>query len=153
MKTLLVIDDNKEILENTAEILDLAGYKVVTAENGKTGIELALIHKPDLVICDIMMPVLDGFDVLKLLQKNERIRDTPVIFLSAKAERVDFRRGIEMGADDYITKPFSGTELLQAVAVRLKSRLKMPPHLPGTITRDEDCVFCLLNLYHLVLVV
>jgi CRP-like cAMP-binding protein len=120
MHTILLIEDNTDIRENTAEILELAGYKVLTAENGKVGVELALEHKPDLVICDIMMPVLDGFGVLHLLQRSEEVRDVPFIFLTAKTERTDFRKGMEMGADDYITKPFNGTELLHAIESRLK---------------------------------
>lgn len=120
MKHLLLIEDNNEIRENTAEILELAGYKVRTAENGKIGVELALEHKPDLIICDIMMPVLDGYGVLHLLNKNPDLTGIPFIFLTAKAERSDFRKGMEMGADDYITKPFSDIELLNAVESRLR---------------------------------
>lgn len=120
MKHLLLIEDNNEIRENTAEILELAGYKIRTAENGKVGVELALQEKPDLIICDIMMPVLDGYGVLHLLNKNPGLTGIPFIFLTAKAERSDFRRGMEMGADDYITKPFSDIELLNAVESRLK---------------------------------
>lgn len=120
MKTILLIEDNDDIRENTAEILDLAGYNVLTAENGKTGVELALEHKPELVICDIMMPVLDGYGVLHMLQRNDNMKDIPFIFLTAKTERSDFRKGMEMGADDYITKPFSGTDLLHAIESRLK---------------------------------
>lgn len=120
MKHLLLIEDNNEIRENTAEILELAGYSVRTAENGKLGVELALQQKPDLIICDIMMPVLDGYGVLHLLNKNPSLTGTPFIFLTAKAERGDFRKGMEMGADDYITKPFSDIELLNAVESRLK---------------------------------
>lgn len=120
MKHLLLIEDNNEIRENTAEILELAGYKVRTAENGKVGVELALQEKPDLIICDIMMPVLDGYGVLHLLNKNPELTGIPFIFLTAKAERGDFRKGMEMGADDYITKPFNDIELLNAVESRIK---------------------------------
>ena len=120
MIQLLLIEDNLEIRENTAEILELAGYKVHTAENGKVGVEMALQNKPDLIICDIMMPVLDGYAVLHLLNKNESLQHVPFIFLSAKAERSDLRKGMEMGADDYITKPFAELELLTAVERRLK---------------------------------
>lgn len=120
MKHLLLIEDNNEIRENTAEILELAGYKVRMAENGKIGVELALQEKPDLIICDIMMPVLDGYGVLHLLNKNPDLTGIPFIFLTAKAERTDFRKGMEMGADDYITKPFNDIELLNAVESRLK---------------------------------
>jgi CRP-like cAMP-binding protein/CheY-like chemotaxis protein len=120
MKSILVIDDNKDIRENTAEILDLAGYKTFTAENGKRGVDLAMKERPDVIICDIMMPELDGYGVLHLLKKNIETQDIPFIFLTAKTERSDFRKGMEMGADDYITKPFEDIELLNAIEVRLK---------------------------------
>jgi CRP/FNR family cyclic AMP-dependent transcriptional regulator len=120
MKHILLIEDNNEIRENTAEILELAGYTVASAENGRKGIELALAKKPDIIVCDVMMPLLDGYGVLHLVQKNKDLAGTPFIFLTAKAERGDFRRGMEMGADDYITKPFSDIELLNAVESRLQ---------------------------------
>jgi CRP-like cAMP-binding protein len=116
----MVIDDNTDIRENTAEILDLAGYKTVTAENGKKGVEAAMNSKPDLIVCDIMMPELDGYGVLHLLRKNAGTQNIPFIFLTAKTERSDFRKGMEMGADDYVTKPFDDIELLNAIEVRLK---------------------------------
>src|SRR5665213_84122 len=120
MKKILLIEDNDDIRENSAEILELSNYKVIVAENGKTGIEKALEYLPDLIICDIMMPVLDGYGVLHAVHKNDAIKNTPFIFLTAKTERNDFRKGMESGADDYITKPFEGTELLNAVDSRLK---------------------------------
>lgn len=120
MKSVLVIDDNLELRENTAEILELAGYKTLTAENGKIGVETALQHKPNLIVCDIMMPDLDGYGVLHLLKKNSETENIPFIFLTAKTERNDFRKGMEMGADDYITKPFDDLELLKAIEIRLK---------------------------------
>jgi CRP-like cAMP-binding protein len=120
MKKILLIEDNDEIRENTAEILELANYKVVTAANGKIGIETALAEEPDLIVCDIMMPVLDGYGVLHALHKNDSVKNIPFIFLTAKTERSDLRKGMELGADDYITKPFSGTELLNAIEGRLK---------------------------------
>lgn len=119
-KKILLIEDNREMRENTAEILELAKYNVVTAKNGKEGVELAGKNKPDLIICDIMMPVLDGYGVLHSLAKNEETASIPFIFLTAKAERSDFRKGMEMGADDYVTKPFDDIELLNAVESRLK---------------------------------
>jgi CRP-like cAMP-binding protein/CheY-like chemotaxis protein len=119
-KTILVIDDNTDIRENTAEILELAGYKTFTAENGKQGVEVAVKQKPSVIVCDIMMPELDGYGVLHLLRKNPETQHIPFIFLTAKTERSDFRKGMEMGADDYITKPFEDIELLNAVEVRLK---------------------------------
>jgi CRP/FNR family transcriptional regulator, cyclic AMP receptor protein len=120
MKKILLIEDNEDVRNNTAEILELSNYKVFLAENGKIGVEQAIKHLPDLIICDIMMPVLDGYGVLHAVHKNEAIKNTPFIFLTAKADRNDFRKGMEQGADDYITKPFSGTELLNAVDSRLK---------------------------------
>lgn len=120
IKKILVIDDNTDIRENTAEILDLAGYKTLTAENGKAGVETAAREKPNLIICDIMMPELDGYGVLHLLQKNPDTANIPFIFLTAKTDRSDFRKGMEMGADDFITKPFEEIELLNAVETRLK---------------------------------
>jgi DNA-binding response OmpR family regulator len=120
MKSILVIDDNNEIRENTAEILELAGYKTFTAENGKQGVDLAMKEKPSVIVCDIMMPELDGYGVLHLLRKNADTQNIPFIFLTAKTERGDFRKGMEMGADDYITKPFDDVELLNAIETRLK---------------------------------
>lgn len=120
MKKILLIEDNQDVRENTAEILQLAGYKVITAINGKEGVELASKHKPNLIICDIMMPVLDGHGVLYLLSKNPETDSIPFIFLTAKAERSDFRKGMEMGADDYLTKPFDDMELLNAIETRLQ---------------------------------
>ncbi len=120
MKSVLVIDDNPDIRENTAEILELAGYKTFTAENGKRGVEVALKEKPDVIVCDIMMPELDGYGVLHLLRKNEETENIPFVFLTAKTERSDLRKGMEMGADDYITKPFEDIELLNGIETRLK---------------------------------
>ncbi|HEX7905148.1 MAG TPA: response regulator [Chitinophagaceae bacterium] len=120
MKSVLVIDDNTEIRENTAEILDLAGYKTFTAENGRQGVDIAIKEKPAVIVCDIMMPELDGYGVLHLLRKNTETQNIPFIFLTAKTERSDLRKGMEMGADDYITKPFDDIELLNAIETRLK---------------------------------
>ena len=135
MKKILLIEDNEDIRSNTAEILELTNYEVIVAENGKVGIEKAIEHKPDLIICDIMMPLLDGYGVLHAVHKNDTIKNTPFIFLTAKTERSDFRKGMELGADDYITKPFSGTELLNAVDSRLNKidliRQQITPGLEG----------------------
>lgn len=132
-KKILVIDDNNDIRENTAEILELAGYKTFTAENGKRGVEVAFQEKPSVIICDIMMPELDGYGVLHLLRKNPETQNIPFIFLTAKTERSDFRKGMEMGADDYITKPFEDIELLNAVEMRLKkSKILDQKYSPST---------------------
>jgi len=131
-KTILVIDDNNDLRENTAEILDLAGYKTLTAENGKRGVEVATKEKPDVIVCDIMMPELDGYGVLHLLRKNPDTQNIPFIFLTAKTERSDFRKGMEMGADDYVTKPFEDIELLNAIEVRLKKSAVLQQNYAST---------------------
>lgn len=142
MKTILLIEDSDLIRENTAEILELAGYAVHTAENGKVGVEKALVNKPDLVVCDIMMPVLDGYGVLHIFNQNPNLTGVPFIFLTAKTERADLRRGMEMGADDYLTKPFEETELLSAISSRLSRFHKLRPdydlHLPGGLGEFLD---------------
>lgn len=127
MKTILLIEDNEAIRETTAEILELANYTVFTAENGKIGVKLALETKPDLVICDIMMPVLDGYGVLQVFNKNPQLSGVPFIFLTAKTERTDFRKGMELGADDYLTKPFDESELLSAIEGRLNRFAHLRP--------------------------
>ena len=120
MRTILLIEDDADMRENTAEILELANYHVLKAENGKRGVEIARSEPPDLVVCDIMMPELDGYGVLHLLGRDPKTAEVPFIFLSAKAERSDVRKGMELGADDYLTKPFEESELLNAVEGRLK---------------------------------
>ena len=120
MKKILIIEDNEDIRSNTAEILELSNYTVTVAENGKAGVSKALENLPDLVICDIMMPELDGYGVLHALQRNDATKNIPFIFLTAKTERNDMRKAMDLGADDYLTKPFDGTELLNAVGSRLK---------------------------------
>jgi len=144
MKKILLIEDNDDIRENTAEILELSNYKVIVAENGKVGVEKAIEHTPDLIVCDIMMPGLDGYGVLHAVHKNEAIKNTPFIFLTAKTERSDFRKGMELGADDYITKPFEGIELLNAVESRLKKiellKSELSPELEGLRNPVETVV-------------
>ena len=121
-RTVLIIEDNKDIRESTAEILTLADYRVFTADNGKKGVELAIRNNPDIILCDIMMPELDGYGVLYMLSKNEQTVGIPFIFITAKSERNDIRKGMEMGADDYLTKPFGDMELLNAIETRLLKR-------------------------------
>lgn len=137
MTTILIIEDNNDIRESTAEILELSGYKILQANNGKTGVDLAFQHKPDLILCDIMMPELDGYGVLYMLGKNADTAGTPFIFLTAKAERVDFRKGMEMGADDYLTKPFDDIELLNAIESRLKKKLRQEEYYNKSIDKLE----------------
>lgn len=125
MRKILIIEDNEDIRENLGEILELAGYHSITAENGKTGVELAEKEVPDLIICDIMMPVLDGYGVLHILSKKPKTADIPFIFLTAKTEKSDFRYGMNLGADDYITKPFDKAELLNVIEIRLRKHEKL----------------------------
>ncbi|MEO6229101.1 MAG: response regulator [Ferruginibacter sp.] len=140
---ILLIEDNTEIRENTAEILELSNFEVVTAENGKVGVEKALEQKPDLIVCDIMMPVLDGYGVLHLVSKHAELAGIPFIFLTAKSERSDFRKGMEMGADDYITKPFTDIELLTAIDSRLKKAVVLKTDFPP----DAEGMQEMLNQY------
>lgn len=119
MKHILLIEDDVVLRENTAELLEISDYKVVTAANGKIGLEIAKNNLPDIIVCDIMMPELDGYGVLEALSKNENTKHIPFIFLSAKTERKDVRKGMDLGADDYITKPFEEEELISAIESRL----------------------------------
>ena len=134
MKTILLIEDNDDIRENMSEILELAHYEVMAAADGKLGIEMAMQQKPDLIVCDIMMPVLDGYGVLHMIHNNPELQHIPFIFLTAKAERSEIRKGMELGADDYITKPFSGTELLNAIESRMKKQELAKQHFASDIS-------------------
>jgi CRP-like cAMP-binding protein/ActR/RegA family two-component response regulator len=120
--TILIIEDNPEILDNIAEILSLAGYSVLKALGGKAGVELAQYHHPDLILCDVMMPDLDGYGVLHILNKNPELAAIPFIFLTALTEHEHVREGMSLGADDYVTKPFDGSELLKVIETRLRKR-------------------------------
>jgi CRP-like cAMP-binding protein len=119
MKKILVIEDNADVRENLVEILALSGYDVVSAEDGKVGVLKAQTEAPDLILCDIMMPELDGYGVLHILGRQAKTADIPFVFLTAKAEKEDFRRGMSLGADDYITKPFDNMTLLKTIEARL----------------------------------
>lgn len=120
MKKILIIEDTKDVRENLSEILELDGYEVYAGENGKIGVQLAHEHQPDLILCDVMMPELDGFGVLKILNRTPSLNHIPFIFLTAKSEKSDFRKGMGLGAEDYITKPFDDMELLSSIEMRLK---------------------------------
>jgi CRP-like cAMP-binding protein len=124
-KKILIIEDNEDIRESSVEILVLAGYDVLEADNGKLGVELAQQNLPDMILCDIMMPELDGYGVLYLLSKNSETSNIPFIFLTAKAERADMRKGMDMGADDYLTKPFDDMELLNTIESRFQKKEKI----------------------------
>jgi len=124
-KTILLIEDNPEMSENIANILELERYRVLTAANGKTGVAMAQEHHPDLILCDIMMPELDGYGVFHVLGKDDNTSSIPFIFLTAKADKSEIRTGMNLGADDYITKPFEGSDLLKVIEVRLNKSDKL----------------------------
>ena len=119
MKTILLIEDDTVLRENTAELLELSNYKVISASNGKVGVDKAKSVLPDIIVCDIMMPELDGYGVLNAISKNDDTKYIPFIFLSAKTERQDIRKGMNLGADDYVTKPFTEDDLISAIESRL----------------------------------
>ena len=122
--TILVIEDNLLILKNIHTILELSNYNVLTAENGMRGVEKAKQEKPDLILCDIMMPELDGYSVLHMLGKDPKTKGIPFIFLTSKTKQSDFRKGMNHGADDYLTKPFEDMDLLNTIEKRLDKSKK-----------------------------
>ncbi|NNE76244.1 MAG: response regulator [Pricia sp.] len=132
MKTILLIEDDRALRENTQELLELSGYSVLTAPNGKIGIQTAKEKLPDIIICDIMMPEVDGYGVLEDLSSDEKSKHIPFVFLSARTEHKEIRKGMDMGADDYLTKPFEEEDLLSAVESRLAKA-----HLLAQV-RNED---------------
>lgn len=140
MKSILLIEDDTILRENTSELLELANYQVVTAPNGKIGLEVAKNTLPDIIVCDIMMPELDGYGVLEGLAGNENTKHIPFIFLSAKTERKDVRKGMDLGADDYITKPFEEEELISAIESRLAKAaiLRDNRHEEDSLESEEE---------------
>jgi CheY-like chemotaxis protein/CRP-like cAMP-binding protein len=144
-KKIVVIEDNKDVRENIGEILELSGYEVKTAPDGIKGMKIIKKDSPDLIICDIMMPELDGYGVLHILQRNPETASIPFIFLTAKSEKEDFRKGMNLGADDYITKPFEEVQLLEAIEVRLQKHSETVPkmHKSGLTVTDEEIFKCL----------
>ncbi|MFI5135600.1 MAG: response regulator [Chitinophagales bacterium] len=119
MNTILIIEDNLEIRENTTEILELEGYEVISAANGKVGFDLACEKKPHLILCDILMPELNGYEVFELLKQDEETASIPFIFITASVEKSQVQMGLSMGADGYLRKPFETIELLEMVAMAL----------------------------------
>jgi CRP-like cAMP-binding protein/CheY-like chemotaxis protein len=139
-KKVLIIEDNTDIRENVVEILELADYTVFEAENGRIGVDLAVKNLPDIILCDIMMPELDGYGVLYMLNKNPETSTIPFIFLTAKAEKVDLRKGMEMGADDYLTKPFDDMELLNAIESRLRKKEAQQTFYSRSLERLDNII-------------
>lgn len=116
----VLIEDHTEVRENIKEILELDGYIVYDAENGKLGVDLIRKHLPHIIICDIMMPELDGYGVLKIIRRDDSVKHIPFIFLTAKNEMKDMRMGMTLGADDYLPKPFTDLDLLETVSIRIR---------------------------------
>jgi len=121
MKIILLIEDNNDIRENTCEMLELAGYEIISAANGKNGVALAKEKKPDMILCDIMMPEMDGYEVFNGLRNDIKTVHIPFIFLTASAEKKEIALGIAMGAKGYICKPFEAQELFGTIASCLKA--------------------------------
>jgi two-component system, sensor histidine kinase and response regulator len=122
MKTILIIEDEICIRESIQDVLELEGYRTLAADNGVVGVELALEHLPDLVLCDISMPAMDGYEVLKVLQQNSETNTIPFVFLTARTTKADLRLGMNLGADDYLAKPCSASELLHAISSRFEKQ-------------------------------
>ena len=120
MKKIVIIDDEIKLREAIVELFSFIGYQIIEAHDGLDGFDQVQLHRPDLIICDVMMPKLDGFGVLNILGKRPDTSGIPFVFLTAKAEIADFRRGMNLGADDYVTKPFYKDELLSVIETRLK---------------------------------
>ncbi|MGW9685767.1 response regulator [Flagellimonas sp. 2504JD1-5] len=139
MKTVLLIEDDLALRENTAELLELSDYTVYTAPNGKVGIQMAKEKIPDIVVCDIMMPEVDGYGVLEELSTDDTTKHIPFIFLSAKTEHKEIRKGMDMGADDYLTKPFEEEDLISAIESRLaKAEILQKMTAASAGKRNED---------------
>jgi diguanylate cyclase (GGDEF)-like protein len=138
MKTILVIEDEQSIRANLLRILELNQFQAVGAENGAIGVQLAKAYLPDLIICDILMPHLNGYGVLAELRQDPQTAMIPLIFLSAKIDRSDIRQGMNLGADDYLTKPFTSAELLAAVAARIEKQLTITQPYQDEIKRAAE---------------
>lgn len=127
MKKILIIEDEKQTRKNLATILRMEGYLALTASDGKLGLAMARSEVPDLILCDVMMPHLDGHGVLAALRADRATSSVPFIFLTARGERADLRTGMNLGADDYLTKPATARELLAAIDARLRRESQRPP--------------------------
>jgi DNA-binding response OmpR family regulator len=158
MKKILVIEDQKDIREIISALLTEEGYIVFTAKNGEDGISLAIMELPELIICDILMPGIDGYSVIKELSKNNKTKAIPFIFLTAKVEKEDIRYGMMLGADDYLFKPFKTDELLNSIKSRLKRIETLKADKPKTIENHnakkyaiEEKIFLRVNgIPHLI---
>jgi DNA-binding response OmpR family regulator len=140
MKRILIIEDEPEMLRNLTTILRLEKFRPLAAENGRLGIDLAKTQKPDLILCDVTMPGLDGYGVITALRANTETFTIPFIFLTANAEKLDVRAGMNLGADDYITKPVAKTDLLAAIRSRLERAVQQAmPRFKPNFHRLKEC--------------
>lgn len=115
MNTVLIIEDNQDVRENTMEILELAGFAVITADNGVQGVQVATNKKPDLILCDIMMPEMNGYDVIRKLKSDPATSSIPFIYVTASGEKNELRLAMDLGANGYVRKPFDVKELMDAI--------------------------------------
>jgi two-component system sensor histidine kinase/response regulator len=128
MKKILVIDDDPLIRESIQDLLESQGFQAITASNGSNGLQLAIAKQPDLILCDIQMPEMDGYGVLRALRNHAALKTTPFIFLTARSDYGDLRQGMNLGADDYLSKPCSTDELLVTLNRRLEKQAMLQSH-------------------------
>jgi DNA-binding response OmpR family regulator len=149
MPKILVIEDEKPVRTNILDLLKVEGYEVFGAENGQVGLQVVQEQFLDLIICDVMMPKMDGFEVLQALYEDPDTQTIPFIFLTAKAERSDFRQGMELGAYDYLTKPFTRVELLATVTTQLRKREQITQQYRAACAQLEALTQKVRELQHL----
>ena len=156
MTKILVIEDEEAVRENLLDLLESENFETITAANGAIGIDLAVSAVPDLILCDMMMPEIDGYGVLKALRQEPLTATIPFIFLTAKSAKSDFRQGMDMGADDYLTKPFTRAELLSAIINRLERQATLKKYLSvcnqtvSNTTLSPKMQLLEMNLYRVV---
>jgi CheY-like chemotaxis protein len=140
MFTILIIEDDTAIIENLVELLQEEGYKPIAATSGKDGLVLARSFMPDLILCDISMPEMDGYQVLEEIREDAQMVDTPFIFLSAKSDKIDIRRGMNLGANDYLAKPCRLRDILEAISSQIANRDRLQKQIETLCRTREDKV-------------
>lgn len=138
MTKILIIEDEEMIRANIKELLEVEDFEVWEAEHGEIGIHLAQTHEPDLILCDVMMPILDGYEVLEQLRCHPSTATIPFIFMTALSDRTNIRKGMELGADDYISKPCTSTELLKAITVRLEKNSRVKQYYQNQVQKVQE---------------
>ncbi|RMG67965.1 MAG: response regulator [Bacteroidetes bacterium] len=154
MPRILIIEDEPSIRETLCDLLELEGFEVVVAVDGKDGVVKAIDHDPDLIVCDIMMPEMDGFEVVRTIRKARAGSLMPIIFLSARTSHADIRQGMNLGADDFLTKPFENDELIATIEARLE---KVAGHrqnldaLSGSLRAKDEIIreYSFINSHHI----